>query len=273
MRSKILSAIALAILGIGTANGFQSQTADESVLFHWVVRENRFEIITPGDIQPKNLYMRWDNGLQTHVWVSGDNRDLILSSTKVQGGRLGFTGQEARNWYLFTEGTKPGWKKNTERTRPEMWRWDPKRVVGGSFTTGIYRSERTGDGWETWGGDLDPVVVEPPPIKPPPVDPPPIKPPPIDPPPPSNELTCQVSASPSTAKVGETILLSMKTTGPVISATLDGAAVDFPSVMRAKSIEVPVNTPLPAKVKISGQVKAPNMGRAECSVEITVVTN
>lgn len=263
MRSSFLSTLAV---GLGAMAAMaQAQIADESVLFRWNFDEKRFERVTPGDIEPKNFYLRWDNRQQTHVWVTGDNRHMILNTSKVQGGRLGFTGKEARNWYVYSDTREPRWKKNTERVRPEVWRWDPARVVGGSWSTGSYRSERAGDEWETWGAELDPIL---PPVKPPPVDPPPVKPPPNP-----NDLTCEVSASPSTAKVGETVLLTMKTTGPVTAATLDGAAVDFPSVMRAKTVEAPANARLPAKVKIVGEVKAPNQGRAECSVDILVVTN
>lgn len=248
----------LSPLGQRESSGFADvRNLSETILFRWVVDENRFEEITPSDIQPKSLYLRWDNRGQKYVWVSGDNRHLILSKTKVQGGRLGMTGRPALNWFEYNESEKLPWKKNTVRARPEIWRWDPTRVVAGSFESGIYRSEQAPEGWETFGGDLDPEV---PPVKPPPVKPPPV-----------GNLGCQLEASPANAIVGQTVLLSMKTWGPVISAMLDGAGVDFPVVMRSKVLEAALfSAPLPAKLTIRGQVKAPNQAVSECSVVISV---
>lgn len=246
----------LSLLGNGAVVA-QGNNLDESILFRPVVAENRFEQITPSDIQPKNLYLRWDNRDQKYVWVTGDNRHKILSKSKIQGGRLGMSGQEAKNWYEYTELDAMPWKKNTERSRPEMWRWDPDRVVAGSFTTGIYRSEQAPTSWDTWGGDLDPDV---PPVKPPPVDPPP-----------AIDLGCTITASPLTVAVGQSTVLTMNTRGHVISASLDGAAVDYPVVLRTKLLDAAtVGTAVPAKLTIRGQVKAPNQGSADCSVEISI---
>ncbi len=228
---------------------------DETVLFRWLVTEDRFAQLSPSEIQPKNLYVRWDNGEQHYVWVTGDNRHMILSKTRVQGGRLGYTGQNAKNWFTYNELDLPSWKKTTERSRPQMWRWDPARVVGGSFTTGTYVSERAATGWENWGGELDLIA---PPVVDPPVTPPA-----------ANELGCTIEGA-ATATVGSSVILTMKTTGPVKSAMLNGAAVDFPVVLRAWTAERAAGTLTPDVVTIVGSVRGDRGTSAECKLVIKI---
>ncbi len=238
------------------------QNLDETVLFRWLSKEDRFTQVAPHEVQPKNLYLRWDNREQRYVWVTGDNRHMILSKSKVQGGRIGHAGQNARNWFVYNELDYPPWKKNTERTRPEVWRWDPTRVVGGSWTTGTYVSERAAVGWESWGGELDPISVPLPPIVEPPVKPPVT--------PPTNELSCTIQG-PTSAMLGSSVVLTMTTTGPVKSAMLNGAAVDFPLVMRMWTVEKDlVSTSTPDKITIVGSVRGERNLSADCRLEVRI---
>ncbi len=73
-------------------------------------------------------------------------------------------------------------------------------------------------------------------------DPTPITPPVPEPTPTiekDGSVTCEIEVNPPTAYVGEVVILSMVTSGPVTSAMLDGAAVDFPKVLRSKTAEAP----------------------------------
>ncbi len=239
----------------------------ESSLFRWVPAEGRYELVAVSEIQPKNLYLRWENRQQKYIWVTGDDRHEILTNSKVQGGRLGLEGSAARNWFVPSNGSVQNpWKKSTERRRPQVWRFDPARVVGTDLSTGTYVSETASDNWESWGGDLDPIVIEPPPIKPPAPIPDPGVPPPE---PNEEEISCTLTVSPNSPRVGERILITMTTAGPVTAATLDGAAVDFPMVVRMKIGDRPVGAPKDSgSFVLAGSVKGLRSS-AQCEIQIT----
>ena len=47
-------------------------------------------------------------------------------------------------------------------------------------------------------------------------------------------IDCRLEVSPAKVQVGETVIMTMTTTGDVTQANLDGAAVDFPRVLRSR---------------------------------------
>lgn len=225
-------------------------------------------IAHPESLGLLTLYGRWDNELEDWVWVTKDNRDRIVDGSKVEGWRLGYTGKNYLNWFKYCHTCKVRWSKCTDRVRPAIYRYSAKLAAAGSASDGIYRSYVAHEDWASFGGEVDPLppppseappATQPPPVKPPPVEPPPTK------PPGAGELTCQLEASPLTVKVNEAILVTMTTTGPVVSAHLDGIAVDFPRVVRGISYETS------GTYTIKGSVlgRPPLVG--ECAVTVKVL--
>lgn len=220
------------------------------------------------------LYGRWDNELYDFVWVTKDNRDRIVGGTKVEGWRLGYTGKNYLNWFRYCPTCEYKWKKSTDHVRPAVYRYSAKLAAAGSTSNGIYRSEQANETWATFGGEVDPLPKprpeEPPPVKPHlPIEPPPLSPPPVAVPPPlplppKGDLGCSIQASPGVAKVNEAILVTMTTWGPAVSAELDGAAVDFPKVIRTLNFEKA------GTFTIQGQVFGRPPLAAQCAATIKV---
>jgi hypothetical protein len=175
-----------------------------------------------GDIKPVGqdeeiefslFYLRYDSFTRSYVWVTERKWDEVIEGSKVKGWRLRFRGDLGQDWFTLKAGGR--WTRVSDSVRPCIFR---------RTQTGVdYTASCEPDDWQ----------------KPPP---PPVKPPkPVDPPPPPKPAapTCTLSASPTTLRLGDTILLSLDIKGEATEAKLDGEPVDLKLLKR---IRIPIKT-------------------------------
>lgn len=167
--------------------------SDERQLYQRHPDTGRFSPVPVGSERAKWLYVRWHFGHNQWVWVTGDDRRMILPGSKTYGERLGLPGIRGLNWFLLDPPAQ--WRRVTDRVPCRLHREDP--------TYGVVISESCPTGWEEWGGEIDPF-------------------------PGYQRVACTITATPPEVAVNQETLLEVRATGDASRAKIDGYSVTVP---------------------------------------------
>ncbi len=300
MKRVLLGLGILAFFVSPSANAAEGNT----VYYQWNDARKVHEVVSLKNRKTVNLYVCSEpdtTGTRMIFWVTHDHDDAIVVGSVVLGYRLGKKRLWGTVWYRL--GEKLNWVPLMPRTRPRIYRQNEKSgtylAEDGPWDWPEGHSLLDGGEKEIVPIDLvlpkalEPATPRPRPAKPgpevmaspkpelsptiqkPKVVPTPVEPAPVTPtvPPTSSpvvvgendpDISCEIEISPATAFVGESVILSMHTSGNVTSAQLDGAAVDFPTVLRSKVVDEK-----PGKHTIYGIVTS-RRGVANCKQTLIV---